>query len=278
MSQLETLENAIVTLISAIQVGGQDVFAVVAGTSHAKGEGLTAALRRERKPAALVGYEGRRPAAGDEPVPEAPRFFVAVAEESLRGAGEARVGGTGVAGGFDLLDRLTQALQDATVATDYRLAFVDEAVLAADDRTVLYRQRYDARRISELTAPTFDGQTICGSDSIVNVIVGSPRRSVVRFGFPGIDGAFRHDLGGRGRPIVWRGQLRAASDAALNTIEQTIEGFAADPRAFSLVDAWGRTFGDCVLDTFTRRDRRREDSVTGDSLQDFTLEFEQLSA
>lgn len=277
MSQLADLENAIVALLAAIQVGGQDVFATVQGTSNADDAALAAELRRQRKPAAVVALDGRRAAAGDDPVPESPRFTIAIAEESLRGSGEARLGGTGVSGGFDLLERVTLALQDATIVTDYQLVFVDERPLAADDRVVMYGQRYEARRLAETSAPTFDGQAIGGTDSVVRVLVGSLRRSTVRFGFAGIDGIFRHDLGGRGRDIVWRGQLRAASNAALNTIEQTLEGYVSDPRAFTLVDSWGRTYTDCALDGFERRGARRNDSVTGQALQDFELTFEQLN-
>ena len=276
MSQLKSIEDAVVSLISAIQSGGQDVFSVVRGTSNTERSAVVAELRRERKPVALVGFEGRRPASGDPAVPESPRLAVFAADASLRDGGEARVGGTGVAGGFDLLDRLTTALQDAIVVTDYRLVFIDETPIAGNDRIVVYRQRYEAQRQSELSSPTFDGQTIAGSSSIVQVIAGSPRRSVVAFGFPGIDRVFRHDLGSRGRPILWRGQLRSSSDAALNTLEQTIEAYVADPRSFDLVDAWGRSFSGCVLDTFDRRGPRREDSVSGQSLQDFELRFEQL--
>jgi hypothetical protein len=276
MSQLESIEDAVVSLISSIQSGGQDVFAVVRGTSRFERSAVIAELRRERTPAALVGFDGRRGASGEPPVPEPPRLAVYAADVGWRDGGEARVGGTGVAGGFDLLDRLTTALQDAVVVTNYRLVFIDESPFASDDRIVIHRQRYEARRQSELGAPTFDGQTLCGGSSVVNVIVGSPRRSVVAFGFPGIDRVFRHDLGGRGRPIAWRGQLRAASDAALNAIEQTIEAFVADPRSFDLTDAWGRTFTGCVLDAFERRGPRREDSVGGQSLQDFELRFEQI--
>ncbi len=172
---------------------------------------------------------------------------------------------------------MTLALQDATIVTDYQLVFVDERPLAADDRGVMYVQRYDARRLAETSATTFDGQAIGGADSVVRVLIRSPRRSTVSFGFAGIDGIFRHDLGGRGRGIVWRGQLRAASNAALNTIEQTLEGYVSDPRAFTLVDSWGRTHTDCVLDEFERQGARRNDSVTGQALQDFELTFEQLS-
>ncbi len=275
MSQLETIEDAIVGAIAAIEVGGQDLFAVVRGTSSIERNAVMAEVRRERKPAALVAYDGRRTGAGDLPAAESPRCLVFAADESLRTGGEARVGGTGVAGGFDLLERLTLALEDATLAGEYRLVLTDESPLATDGRIVVYRQRYEAQRPAESAAPTFDGQALCGDSSVVNVIAGSPRRSVVTFGFPGIDTVFRHDLGSRGRAIVWRGQLRANDDAALNTIEQTIEAYVADPRLFDMVDAWGRTCGDCVLDAFERRGPRRKDAVTGRVRQDFELRFEQ---
>ncbi len=277
MSELGDLENAIVATVSAIQEGGNDLFATVKGFSGPGGDAIAAAIRAELKPAAYVAFAGRRATRGEAWLVGDPRFSVIVAQEGLRGGSEPRLGSSSVTGGLDLLNKLAIALQNAILLTDRKLLLIDEGVLAADDRTYIARQQYDVLRVSQASQPTFNGQTVCGADSIVHVVIRAARADMTEFAFPGINGVFRHHLGLRGRQITWRGQLRADDDAGLNAIEASLESLAADPAAHSMVDPWGRTHTDCVLDSFERNGARNKDHYTGQATQDFELVFTQLS-
>jgi hypothetical protein len=117
---------------------------------------------------------------------------------------------------------------------------------------------------------------ICGSVSEVAVVPGAVAREVVEFAFAGIDGVYRHDLGARGRPIVWQGQLRGSDEAELNAIESELEGYAVDPREYRMVDGAGRTFEYCVLERFERTGPRRVEPVSAWATQGFRLVFQQL--
>ncbi|MEE9212873.1 MAG: hypothetical protein V3U29_09485, partial [Phycisphaeraceae bacterium] len=125
------------------------------------------------------------------------------------------------------------------------------------------------------TAPTFGGSVICGNDSIVRVLVGDLLMETDRFAFPGIDGEFQHALGLQGRPITWSGQLRAATDGALTTLETTIEDLLVAGQPADIVDGFGRTFEDCALVRLLREGQRRKHSISGAALQDFELHFAQ---
>jgi len=277
MSELGDLENAIVASVAAIEDGGEPLFATVKAASGRKDELLAAAIRRERQPAAYVVFAGRMAATDGAALVGDPRFSLIVAAESLRGGSEPRLGGEDATGAFTLLDKLAVALQARVVLTDRRLVLVDEGVVATDERSYVARQRYQVRRVAQSSPPTFDGQAICGSQSLVEVLLGPLRADAEVFSFPGVDGLFRRHLGVRSRQIVWRGQLRASSDAELNGLEANLEALVAAPEAATMVDPWGRTLSDCVVDGFERRGPRRKDHYTGLVTQDFELVFVQLN-
>ncbi len=275
MSELGDIESSVIGLIQAIQVSSADLFAEVKGFSNTAARDVVAGLRRELKPAAYVVYDGR--ASSDAfSVPAEPKLSVFTIVESLRGGDEPRAGSALQSGGFDVLGELFTALAGSTIVIDRQLAFVDERVTAANDTSVIYEQRNSVLKLATTTAPTFGGSAICGSSSIVRVTIGDTQMEAQRFAFPGIDGEFQHALGLRGRPIVWSGQLRAASDSALSTIETTIEGLLAGSQPADIVDGFGRTFADCVLNRFVRKGPRRKHTIDGQALQDFELHFAQV--
>ncbi len=277
MSELDTLEQAVVTLVAAIQDAGQPVFRSVAGFTDPQRKNAVARIRQQVAPAALVVYDGRVRSDVADSVVGLPKLTVLMSAENLRGGDDVR-GGDGIwHGGFELLGMVMAALDGALVETDRRLTVLDEQAVSADETHVVFEQRYLIDRINELTLPTFGGDTLVGSDSLVNVVVGEISSEVASFAFPGIDGVFRHHLGLRSRPIQWRGQLRAATDAALNTIESAIEAAVVDPSAQSMNDSWGRSFADCVSERFVRLGRRRRHPVTGYALQNFEIHFTQLN-
>lgn len=274
MSELGDIESAVVGLIQAVQVNAADLFATVAGFSDTSVRDVVSRIRRELKPAAYVVYDGRgtSDALG---VPAAPKLSVFAMVESLRGGDEPRTGSSLESGGFDVLAELFTALAGSVIVTDRQLAFVDEKLVAADDTSVVYEQRYLVTKLATTTAPTFGGSAIAGGSSVVRVTVGDSEMDAQQFSFPGIDGEFQQALGLSGRPITWSGQLRAASDSALTTIETTIEGLLAANQPADIIDGFGRTFKDCTLNRFARRGQRRKHTITAQAQQDFELHFTQ---
>ena len=76
-------------------------------------------------------------------VPDGPSVSVFFIAESLRGGDEPRVGSDLFTGGFDILDELFDALSGSTIVTDCQLTFVDEKLVASDDKSVVYEQKYE---------------------------------------------------------------------------------------------------------------------------------------
>jgi hypothetical protein len=276
MSELGDLEAAVVGLLESVTIEGESAFADVTGLSDPDGKRAAAALARLPQPAAAVAYDGRTRADVKESWIGIPRLVVFISNRHLGDSSAARLGDAETPGGFDLLGVVTEALDGVVVLSDHRLQAFDEQTVTADDRTVVYAQRYLIERLASTSAPTFGGQAVAGPDSIVSVELGETDRERVTFGFPGIDGVYRHDLGNRGRSIRWSGQLRADDDTSLNAIESAIENLAAEGESQTLVDSWGRSHPDCVLDSFQRNGPRRRHPVTGQAAQNFELIFRQL--
>ena len=277
MSELGDLETAVVGLIAGLQDGGTPVFRSVEGFSDPDRRRALACINGRSAPAALVIYAGRGRADVAQALVGSPKLSVVLRAENLRGGPDVRSGDGTSRGGFQLLESVMAALDGAVVLAGRRLAAIDEEVVTADDTHVVYEQRYLIERVAEPTQPTFNGVALAGADSLVNVVVGEAAVESVAFGFPGIDGEFRHQLGLRGRPIRWTGQLRAVDDETLNAIEENIEAAVADPRPHDLIDALSRTFTDCVLERFARRGPRQRHPVSGCALQPFELHFTQLN-
>jgi hypothetical protein len=276
VSQLGEIAVAVVGRLAGLQAGGADVFATVALQQVAERKACVAALGRQRKPAACVTYDGRAARTAKDVVPGPATLCVLLAVENLRGNPHALTGADAATGVFACLEQVTAALDGAVLAADWRLALIDERQTAADERSVCFEQRYRAERLADLAAPTFDGSAIAGSASLVTVEVESVRTESVEFGFPGIDGVYRHQSGTRGRTIRWAGQLIAADDAALDGLEADIERRVVAPVPSTVVDAGGRTYAECVPETFVRDGPRRRHPVTGAAVQAFELTFTQL--
>jgi len=223
MSSWETTENGLIQVLEGLTFGQAALLSTVKGCTARDRKSLIAAISRELLPAAYVLAAGRD--SGDKASRRAgvPAFNVLLAAGSLRSDDEARKGADDVVGIFDLSQEVAEALQDLLLDTDRQCLLVDERPAGGDEGTIVWEQRYELRRQSELTAPTFGGTALAGADSEVFVELGALRRAASSFSFPGVDGVFERHLGVRERPIKWRGQLRAANDSALNSIESAIE-------------------------------------------------------
>ncbi|MFH0981579.1 MAG: hypothetical protein V2A79_08580 [Planctomycetota bacterium] len=276
MSELADIAAAVTGLLATLQSGGKDLFATVDVHQVNERKTALAAIARQLKPAAFLLYDGRGARTRGEPVPTAMLMAVLVAIENLRTQTTALTGDGAHAGAFEVLERVAAALDGAVVQGDHRVLLQDERQVVGDERAVVFEQRYRVERLAEVAAPTFDGSAIAGSDSIVTVQVGNVQTESVEFGFPGIDGVYRHQTGTRGRTIRWQGQLVAADDAALNVLEAELERLAVAQVPAPLVDAWGRSYPQCVVEVFERREGRRRHPVTGAAVQAFELVFTQL--
>jgi hypothetical protein len=276
VSAWETIENTIVQTLSALTLSGQPLLSTVKAVTSRDRKVLSETIQRERMPVAYVMAVGRED--GDKASRRAgfPAFSVLLGSRSHRSDDDARGDGAGVAGVFTISEAVIAALQDLLISSDRRLLLVDERPFGGESGTMLWEQRYELRRQSELVAPTFGGVALAGAISFVQVELGSLHLAVSSFSFPGIDGVFQRHLGVRERPIVWRGQLRAANDSALNTIETAIEDELRGGVEKTMVDAWGRSHELCVMKAFHRRGVRRRDELSGQALQDFEIEFAQL--
>ncbi|MCP4590801.1 MAG: DUF1834 family protein [bacterium] len=277
MSQLGDVATSVVGMLSALQVGAGEAFATVGVCQLGDRKAAAASLARQRQPAAYVLYDGLERRAAGGAVPGAALLAVIVAAENLRGGSAALTGEPESVGVLDLLEDVSAVLDGAVIPPDHRLVLRDERQLASDERAVVFEQRYLAERLAELGSPTFDGVAIAGSASMVTVQLHSLESAAIEFGFPGIDGVYRHHLGMRSRRISWTGCLVADDDAGLNALEAELERLVVAGVAAEVVDAWGRTFSECVLDRFERQGRRRRHSATGAAVQQFELTFSQLS-
>ena len=277
MSEFADIENAVVSLIEGIEDSGAPVFATVQGLASAERKGSLAAVARLVKPAALVVIEGRARSAASAAVPGDPQVSVVIAGSSLRSADGARVGEVDGFGGYELANLVTLALDGAVLESTRRMRAVSERIVAADERVVVIEQHWLAERPAELSLPTYGGETITGTEAVVSVEVGDRRTAAVEFGFPGVDGVYRHVVGTLERSIRWKGQLRAASHSALTAVESAIEALVGDGQEGTVADSFGRTFENCAVEEFQRSGPRRMHPLTGVVAQDFELDFVQAA-
>lgn len=275
MSTWQSIEDAIVTALTGLNASGVVLQTIKAVTARDR-KVLAAAIGRELLPAGYVMLSGR----------EAPRsgqggeldLKVLLAARSQRSDDEARRGSEESTGTFGLVELVAGALRGLIVESCYRLEPVGEGCLGGEHGTVLWEQRYAVARLPGAGGVTFGGVLLAGTDSRVEVEAGALRRAASAFAFPGIDGVFQRFLGFRGRTIVWRGQLRAATDGGLDWIEAHIDGELRAGAPRTLADQTGRAFDECVLASFQRHGARRHDAISGQAMQDFEITFEQLSS
>lgn len=278
MSEWQTTEAAVVAALAALSGSGTPpLLATVRACTPRDRKLVVAALLRERLPAAYVLIGGRE--AGDKDYRRAgdPVLSVLYASRSERRDDEARLGGVGVVGVLEIAGVSAASLQQLDLGAQRRLLLVDERAIGGEEGTALWEQRFEVRRRSGRFVPTFAGNALVGASSEVDVYVGESKRASSLFAFPGVDGVFERFVGVRERPIVWRGQLRAASDAQLNAIEEDLERLVREARPDSLNDNWARRFDRCVATWFKRVGPRGHDQLTGEALQGFELGFLQLA-
>lgn len=146
MSELSDLEAAVVTLLQNITLGGRPAFAAVRGFADPDRRRALGALARENSPAAFVLCTGRtRTGSGSERVT---RLLVSVliANSDLGGEDRVRLGDAAHPGSFQLLQSTMQALDGAVVLAGRPLVATNEQLIAADDRFLVYEQRYYVER------------------------------------------------------------------------------------------------------------------------------------
>lgn len=275
-STLASIENALVEAVQALESDGAPLLATVKGQGVRDRKGLLATLSRERLPAAYVVLTGRD--AGEKPYRPAGDVAVSVfyATGSERNDTDARVGGVDVIGMYTIAEAALLALNGLELGDQRQLLLVEERSIAGEGSLVVWEQQYEVRRVAPTGLPGFEGESLVGDRSRVEMEVGQLDRARSTFAFPGINGVFERVLGTRERPIVWRGQLRAEHDWALSVLESSIEQKVRAGVPGNINDPAGRTFEQCVPKAFRRRGMRRRDAVTDEVYQEFELEFVQL--
>lgn len=276
MGLLVDLEEALITAVSAVQVSGEH-FQTVRGFSTPRDRAVEAAIRRERKPAAYITYDGRWSDVQDNFFHGQILFSVSVAVDGFRGGDEPRVGSSSIIGAFDWMSAVTESLVNESVLTDFFITYRSEAVTGSDETFVMLRQGYILLGPGFSTTPLFGGAAVAGAESWVQVQPMTLEAQHVDYGFPGVRGAFRHHLGIGGRGICWTGRLVAADDDALNTVEAGLDALVASGEAATVDDGRGNVFADCVADSFLRVGPRRYALDAVRPMQDFELQFTQLT-
>lgn len=277
MNRWADIESAVVDRLRAVTYGQRPLLATVAGHGWRDRRSAVTALQNERMPAAFVSVIER--SSGDKDFRRAgpTRLSVLLAERSERAEAESRLGGVDSVGVYVLSEQVADALQDFEAVVGLTLLLIDDQAAGGTEGMLVREQRYEVRRVGTGPAPTFGGAALVGTESQVAVRAGALQRAASSFSFPGIDGVFERHMGLRGRSIVWQGQLRAADDAAINALEAGIEAEMATGQARTMVDEFGRSYADCVLQRFERQGPRKYDELSGQALQDFSLTFSQLS-
>jgi hypothetical protein len=275
MARLGDLENALVSRLAEATQGGSPVFATVRGISGGYRSAIRDTLLRERTPAAYVAFLDESVAPETKTAVRGARFVVLLAARILRVGSNPRFGDVDSLGAFTLLDKARAQLDDYLVATGLRTVNVHEKFVEADERTAIYELLYRLWPIVEATL-TFAGQALAGSASRMALEVGPLEVDTAQLSFAGLGGAYRRILWLNPRKIVWRGQLRASNDAAMNSIEGTIETVLAAQTSGNVADGTGRIFGGCVLDRFLHDGPRRRDVDGQTVIQDVELQFLQM--
>jgi len=276
MSRLGNLENALVSRVAAAMSGGSPVFATVMGASGGYRPALREALKRERMPAAYVAFVEEPTAPETKTGVRGAKFCVMVAAASLRVGTQPRQDTTGTLGAFTLLDKVRTQLDDYVPATGLRAVIVQEKFLEADERTAIYEVLYRLWPVIE--APlTFNGLMLAGSSSRMALEVGPLAVAHAGLAVADSDGKYTLLMMLKTRTLIWRGQLRAASNGSLNAIETNISNVLMNQTNAAIEDGTGRTFGGCVLDQFVRDGPRRTENDGAVVVQDAELHFLQYN-
>jgi hypothetical protein len=92
-------------------------------------------------------------------------------------------------------------------------------------------------------------------DETVTIEAESIRRGSIERSAPGLDGVVSIDLGGRGRKIRQKGELRAGSKTELDGRIAIISAFM-DGKTHTLVTGEGKTYEDVRLDSVSVKNER----------------------
>lgn len=268
------MEDAVLAALGALEVDGSPLLATVKGRSAGERKATIAAIRRERPPVAYVMMTGRSQRASD--VVAVPQLTLWLATKSERSDNDARRGGAGAAGMYSIAVQAAHALHELALPGDVPVQLAEEKPIIGGEGMLIWEQQYTLDTVPLPALPTFGDAVLGGSASRLHVEIGALERAVSRFSFPGIDGVFERCLGTRHRDIIWNGQLRADDAAALNSIESEIDAELRGGRARSVVDEWGRTFPDCVMQRFERKGWRHIDPLSGRVVQPVAITFTQL--
>ena len=116
-----------------------------------------------------------------------------------------------------------------------------------------------------------DGQVVF-DEQLLEIDVGSAQRAMKKRAVSGLDGVASIDLGGRGRKIKQKGQLRAAS---LKQMEERIEQISSlmDGKAHSLVTNEGQVFDNVRMDKFKVTERKKSGAGV---VVSYEIEYTQL--
>lgn len=275
MAALGEYENKIVDRLSQVTIGGDNAFEVVRSVSGGWRPAIRDALRRERMPAAYVAFIEEPTAPEVRAAVRGAKFSILVAERTLRSRTDPRHSFPQSTGAYELLAAARSVLDDYVPTGGLLLQLLRVKFVDADDRVAVYELLYRLWPVVfDSDAPRFDGEAIAGGDSRMTLDVRSIEVSAVEFSFPGIAGVYRHALGTGNRPIVWRGQLRATDDAAMNAMETDIETRLLRQTPGEITDSHDRSFKQCLLDRYVRTAERRDED--GTIVQDAELHFLQL--
>lgn len=276
MSSWESIETTVVAALAEVQWQHQALLKSARAESWHDRKDLIQAILREPMPAVIVAVTGRGGPDRESLSAGAAKITVLLAVRSLRSDDEARRGNAELPGVMNAAQAVAVWLDGLDTSEDYRLRLIDEQSLGVQDHAALWEQRYELEPANATELVRFDGELLVGANSRIAVEVGALEQAAASFAFPGIDGVLTRLHGTRGRSIRWSGQLRALDDLGMNAIEAGIEDAVRRGRLGDVSDAWGRVFPSCRLRRFVRRGQRRRDAVSGDVVQGFEIEFEQL--
>lgn len=272
MSRLAHLEDALVGRLAEALIGGSPVFAAVRGMSGGYRSALRDSLRRERTPAAYVAFTDEPTAPETKTPVRGARFVVLVVAKTLRLEADPRHGDVDSLGAFALLEKARSQLDDYEALSGFRAVILHQKFLEADERIAVYELLYRLWPIIE--APlTFGGQAVAGPDSRMALELGPLAIYHSDYGLTTLGRDYATAMYIRARSIVWRGQLRAADDSALNAIEANLNSLLLSQVQRDIEDGTGRTFTDCVLDKIVMDGSRRSSDDGALVVQDAELYF-----
>ncbi|MFQ5412513.1 MAG: phage protein Gp37 [Phycisphaerae bacterium] len=272
MSRLGDLETAIVDRLAQAMIQGAPAFQSVRGVSGGNRRSNLDALRRERMPAARVGFTEDPTAPEVRDAVRGAKFAVLVGARSLRAGTDPRNGDSFTTGAFELMDAVRAELDNLEPITGFRLLNLHEKFVDADDRVAIYESLY---RVWPIVVPgpvlKFGGVLLLGSDSVMDLEAGPIGVDSIDIGYHGDSGTYNKKFAVGRRSIFWRGQVRAATHTAMNTIETDVETKITSKTIGDVTEGSDRTFTSCTLEAYFRRGRRRVED--GFIVQDAELLF-----